>query len=194
MREKLFDMESINVDFDDITSSVIAIKAGQVCGKMFRYTNEIREILKCGKSLHFVNKDFWNNHDLLLLLLDITGPAHMIMSTYAVSETPARILTRLKDEKLLLSLTAIIDNRVDTRSAGSLQLLRSISDRISLAPCHAKVTLLYNNDYFITLVGSANYTENKRYEVGVLCDDKDTLDFHRSWIENAISEHGQYKP
>jgi hypothetical protein len=133
-------------------------------------------------------------HELLMNLLNYTGPAHLTVSTYAVSETAARTLAMLKEDGELLSICALIDNRVDTRSAGSLQLLRSISEKISLVPCHAKVTLLHNDQHDITIVGSANYTENKRYETGFISASASTRRFHQQWIIDAMNEHGQYNP
>jgi len=154
----------------------------------------IKNSLASKYHVHFVNKGFWNMHELLPLLLEHTGPANVTISTYAVSETAARTLALLMDQKQILSLTAIIDNRVDTRSAGSLQLLRSICDKISLVSCHAKVTLLHNDHHDMVIIGSANYTENKRYEVGFISQCGEAFKFHNSWITDAINEHGQYNP
>jgi len=145
-------------------------------------------------TVHFVNKGYWDMHELLMMLLDLTGPAHLAFSSYAISETAARAFAALKESGQLLSITAVIDNRSDTRSAGSLQLLRGVCDRLTLCACHAKVSLLYNDYAEMTVMGSANYTENKRYEAGMISSVGDTRLFHQKWMEEAINEYGQYNP
>lgn len=158
--------------------------------------NQLRSHYPCdqSKGVMFVNKGFWDMHDLLLLLLDISGPVHLTFSSYAISETAARVFAKLKSEKVLLSMRCVIDNRIDTRSAGSLQLLRSIADHITLCACHAKITLLHNADVHYTVVGSANYTENKRFEAGFISNSFSDFLFHKNWLDAAMQEYGQYNP
>jgi len=151
-------------------------------------------LLQHHTTVHFMNKGYWDMHELLLMLLDLTGPAHLTFSSYAISETAARAFAGLKENGQLLSISGVIDNRSDTRSAGSLQLLRGVCDRLTLCPCHAKVSLLHNDFADTTVIGSANYTENKRYEAGMICSERETRLFHQKWMEEAIKEHGQYNP
>lgn len=147
--------------------------------------NEVRE----GVNVHFVSRGAWSMHELLEGLLRRFGRSVVMMSTYAVSETAARTFSRLKDEGLIADLYCVIDNRVDVRSAGSLQLLRSTATRMALCACHAKVTVL---DFWgigqLTIVGSANYTENNRYEVGFITMDRTVADCHNKWILDAIAD------
>lgn len=139
---------------------------------------------------HFYTDGEWSMHHLLTALLQITGPADVYLSTYAVSETSCRTLAQLRNDKgVIKSLSCVIDNRVDTRSANSLQLLRGISDRIILRACHAKATVIMGDQCSITVIGSANYTENKRMEVGIIDTTVPVADFHRSWITKILDEN-----
>lgn len=144
--------------------------------------------------VHFSVKGEWSLHELFAAAIKQTGPAHVAISSYAMSETAARTLSVLKDTGQILSLKCVIDNRIETRTAGSLQLLRSLCSRMTLCPCHAKLTLIYNDEKCIVILGSANYTENKRFEVGFITTSRTVLNFHKNWIENALNEYGAYNP
>jgi hypothetical protein len=125
---------------------------------------------------------------MLLGLLNITGPAEVMISSYAMGETPARLLAQLKDEGVITKLFCVLDDRVDVRSAKSLQLIQSISDSYALVDTHAKVTLIYNEQWRIAVVGSANYTENKRFETGVITCDHNAYELHERWMLKALHD------
>ena len=133
-------------------------------------------------------------HELFIELLGKIGKCHVAICSFAMNETAARMFSHFKDEGYFLSLKFLIDSRVEVRTAGSLQLMRSIADKMCLCVCHAKVTLLYNEHTQIVVVGSANYTENKRFEVGFISSNKTIVDFHKKWIDDAIKEFGEFRP
>lgn len=90
-------------------------------------------------------------HQMLVALLDISGPAKVHISSYAMGETPARLLVQLKECGLITALYCVLDNRIDTRSAGSLQVIMSLCDQYSLIDTHAKVTIIQNDHISIPL-------------------------------------------
>lgn len=135
-----------------------------------------------GMTAHYVTDGAWSLYQLLIAAIDITGPAVMYTSTYAMSETSARCIANLKDAGLISGIHCVIDDRVDTRSAGSLQLLRSIADSCALVKCHAKATVLQGKSISLLILGSANYTENKRLEIGIVTTNPDACEFHKNWI------------
>lgn len=137
--------------------------------------------------VHFWTDGAWSMHQLLSGLLKLVGSSDVWMSTYALSETSVRAMHKLMEEGLIQSLYCVIDNRVDTRSAASFQFFNSIADRVVLADCHAKVTILLGGRRNLIVIGSANYTENKRMEVGMISDDWALCQFHKEWIENLLT-------
>lgn len=144
--------------------------------------------IKGNDSCHFYTDGAWNMHQLLVGLLEITGAAHIYLSSFAMSETAVRTIHSLQDIGVIKSLHCVIDNRVETRSAGSLQLLKSISSSISLRPCHAKTTVIEGELCSLVIIGSANYTENKRMEVGFVDSNPETCAFHKSWIKKILKD------
>lgn len=139
---------------------------------------------------HFYSDGAWSMHQLLVALLELSGPCKLYISSFAMSETAVRTLHSLKDAGLVKKLHCVIDNRVETRSAGSLQLLRGISDRLALRACHAKITILEGEHCQMLVSGSANYTENKRMEVGYIERGDAASNFHKQWILKILQENG----
>ena len=82
-----------------------------------------------GVCVFWVSNGNWSMHELLLAMLNITGPADVWMSTYAMNETAERIVSQLKDENVIEHLYCLLDDRVDVRSAGRLKLIRATEDK-----------------------------------------------------------------
>ncbi len=140
-----------------------------------------------GQSLHYASLGDWSTHDLLFFLLEQTGPARVYFTTWAISEYAIRQLYQFIEHGLILELKGIFDYRNGIRKPAELQFLQKITTDIKAAKCHAKVTVIENDNWGISVVGSANYTRNPRIEAGVLCCDKTVAAFHRDWILKELS-------
>lgn len=153
--------------------------------------NELSTLLNLlapDSTIFWVIKGEWTMHQLLIGLLNITGAAHVVIATYAMCETSARMVAQLKNGNMITSLTTILDNRVDVRSAGSFQLMTAMSDKLVLDEVHAKVTVIYNEDFKIAVIGSANYTENNRYEAGVITTNNEVVKAQLLWMNKAVTD------
>jgi hypothetical protein len=134
----------------------------------------------------WVSEKNWSIHELLLALLNITGPAVVHISSYAMSETPARTLSMLIDAGTITELYCLLDNRVEVRTAKTIQLIKNICTDYALIDTHAKVTIIQNNDWQIAVIGSANYTGNERYESGVIIEGKEAVNQQLFWMKKAL--------
>ena len=140
-----------------------------------------------GQSVHYASLGDWSTHDLLFFLLEQTGSAKVYFTTWAISEYAIRQLYQFIEHGLILELKGIFDYRNGIRKPAELQFLQKITTDIKAAKCHAKVTVIENDNWGISVVGSANYTRNPRIEAGVLCCDKTVAAFHRDWILKELS-------
>jgi hypothetical protein len=52
--------------------------------------------------------------------------------------------------------------------------------------CHAKLLVVINKDWAVSVTGSANLTKNSRLEAGVISCTPAIANFHKSWIENEF--------
>ena len=140
----------------------------------------------------FVSLGDWSTHDLLFFLLEQTGPASVYFTTWAISEYAIRQLYNLIEKGMILELKGIFDYRNGIRKPAELQFLEKISTEIKPAKCHAKVTVLQNDNWGISIVGSANYTRNPRIEAGVLFTLKNVAVFERNWIQRELSNQSVF--
>lgn len=169
----------------DENSSLITIAGNEF--PVSRKLTDVMAQLAPGKLVQWVSNGDWSMHELLLAMLEKTGPATVHISSYAFSEKPARIIAGLVHSRVISSLYCIIDSRVDTRSASALSLLQGCAYSCKLLATHAKVTVVANNSCQLVAIGSANYTENHRYEAGVLLEDFHSAIYHQNWITHAIA-------
>ena len=146
------------------------------------------KLITPGANIFWVSDGKWSMHAMLMEILNVTGAADVFISSYAMSETPARILTQLKNTGAIKKLHCVLDNRVDVRSAGSHQLMKAMCDRLVLVKTHAKVTVVMNDQWKLAVIGSANYTENERYESGIITLNPDAVDLQLRWMEKAFSD------
>jgi len=178
-RKKPDRKQSGSVEF----SGTNVLKIGKAREKLVRVFGSVIQ----GQSIHYASLGEWSTHDLLFFLLEQTGPARVYFTTWAISEYAIRQLYQFIEQGLIIELKGIFDYRNGIRKPAELQFLQKITTDIKAAKCHAKVTVVENDLWGISVVGSANYTRNPRIEAGVLCCDKTVAAFHRDWILNELS-------
>ena len=120
------------------------------------------------KHYHFWSGGQWNMQDLLVYVLGITGPANVYLTTYAISEDAVISLINLRDKKAIRDLQCIFDYKCKEQKGKSYLLARN-NFSVTLSRIHAKVSIIENADWKITITGSANWTRNPRAERQVLC-------------------------
>jgi hypothetical protein len=158
-----------------------------------RIGRALRELEQCISELvpdqaqQFATAGRWSLHQLLEYLLRKIGPCRLWMTTWTITEEPMRVLLSLIREGLILELNAVLDYRIERRKPEAFQLASSIMTNIRLTKCHAKVVVLKNEDWNVTILTSANFSKNPRIEVGTIFTDKGSADFHSAWIDEVIA-------
>jgi hypothetical protein len=137
------------------------------------------------KHYHFNTGGQWSMHELLEYLLNITGPADIFISTWAISEDPVRALMEMKNVGYIRNIKCIFDYKIKEQKSKAFLLAEQNFDKVKLDKCHAKVTVITNASWGITIPGSANYTRNPRIERGIVCTDPEAAEFDLTWM-NAI--------
>jgi sugar-specific transcriptional regulator TrmB len=150
--------------------------------------SEMSELFFKHGTIHWVSNGDWSAIDLLLMVLSFSeAPAIVTLSSYAFSERPARIIADLISRGKIRELHCIIDSRVDVRSASAFNLIQSAATQCVLVDTHAKVTVIEMGEMCYSIIGSANYTSNTRYEAGLISREPDIGLFHKKWISDAIN-------
>ncbi len=175
--------------------------AGQVAGMIgddadqsamiFKNKDELvrlEELMQKEKSVHYMSAGAFSSHDLLFFLLDRIGKAKVYLTTWTMTEYPARLLTEALLSGSIEALFCILDVRMH-KNDNVYQLIRNNSTKIRISHCHAKVIVIEGNGISVSVISSQNMTENPRIECGVITSNPDIAAFHREWILNEI-EHG----
>jgi len=157
-------------------------------GKANEKLTEVFGTIAQDQVIPYVSLGDWSTHDLLFFLLEQTGPARVWFTTWAISEYAIRQLYQFVEHGMILQLKGIFDYRNGVRKPAELQFLQKITTEIKPAKCHAKVTVIENDDWGISIVGSANFTRNPRIEAGVLFTCRNVADFERNWIERELAD------
>jgi hypothetical protein len=141
--------------------------------------------LQNGLSTHYYS---WGNFNLVRLicyLLKQTGSAHAFMTSYSISQKSIEQLMHRMERQELLSFRVIIDNRVKTMSPLPFQMLISSFD-YRCTSIHAKVALIWNDLWKITILTSQNATDNPKLERGTIFTDPSVFDFDLNILEHEF--------
>ena len=138
-----------------------------------------------GKDTHYYS---WGNFNLVRLIIYLvrqTGPVHCLMTSYSFSQTSIEQLQNRIEKKDLLSFRVIIDNRVKTMSPKPFQMLMQSFD-YRCTSVHAKVALLWNDTWKLSIVTSQNATDNPKLERGTIFTDHSVFDFDLKVLEDEF--------
>lgn len=132
----------------------------------------------------------WSMHQLLEYLVLKTGPAKVSISSFSITEVAIRTFLNLKDAGLIQRLDCLFDFTVKQHKAGLLFFTSNVADSISISKCHAKLILIENDMFSLTVVGSPNFNVNDKKEVMVIHSDRWFFDFYNeiltSWIADGL--------
>lgn len=156
-------------------------------GKVFDALKKHIGIIPQDKALHFVTFGRWSMHDLIFYVLKQTGPAHIKMASWSICEPAVRNFVSKVESGEILSCEFLLDPRVKVRNPKPLQMVQ-MNFVHRFAACHAKVTTIENDNWKISIVASANLTNNPRIERGVIFPFKDVFEFDNKWLNETIHE------
>lgn len=140
-----------------------------------------------GKAKHYYSSGAFNLIQLVLYILRQTGPAHLFLATYSISDRSITTLRNHVDEGQVLSIRFLIDNRVRTISPKPFDhLITAFPGQTRCRTLHAKVALVWNEHWHISVVGSQNATHNPKLERGIIHTSRNIFDFDKQVLENEF--------
>ena len=140
-----------------------------------------------GMDKHFFSDGAFNLIQLLLYVLRQTGPAHVFISTYSIAEDSIATLQRYCDNGKILSIRFLIDNRVRTISPKPFaRLAATFPENYRCLALHAKVVLVWNDEWHISIVGSQNATHNPKLERGIIHTGEEVWNFDKTILEDEF--------
>ncbi|MBR1787648.1 MAG: hypothetical protein IJ762_04200 [Bacteroidaceae bacterium] len=146
--------------------------------------------IRDGMAKHYYSSGAFNLIQLVLYILRQTGPAHLFLATYSISDRSITTLRNHIDRKDILSIRFLIDNRVRSISPKSFDyLLTAFPGQTRCRTLHAKVALVWNDQWHISVVGSQNATHNPKLERGIIHTSREIFNFDKQVLEYEF-EHG----
>ena len=147
---------------------------------------DLLTVMPKNEHTHYVSDGDWSMHDLVMELLKKYKPAELFITTYALREFSVRQLVMAIERKELLAVKMLVDYRAQVRTPQVFDFAKMNMNKICLTSIHAKVTVLRSAQGSVSIVGSANWTQNPRVEVGVISCDDAVAQFHINWIEKLL--------
>ena len=142
-------------------------------------------LIKPGTNTHFYSFGNFNLVRLIMYLLKQTGPVHLFMTSYSFSNKSIQQLQNHIENDKLLSFQLLIDNRVRSISPKPFQMIASCFN-YRCTSVHAKIALLWNDNWKISIVTSQNATDNPKMERGIIFTDPVVFDFDHKNLTDAF--------
>jgi hypothetical protein len=137
----------------------------------------IQEI-KQNVTFPFASEGTFSMHELLEFLLTKTGPASVRITSFSITEAAVRSFLNLMEAGVILRLECLFDISVKRHKLGLLYFVNNVASSIALAKCHAKLILIENDKWRISVIGSANFQVNDKIEAGVISTQPGFLKFY----------------
>lgn len=129
---------------------------------------EIKKDLTCW----IFSKGRWSSHQFIEYILNQIGPAEVTLTSWGISEDPLRQILKMREHGSIINLQCLLADRVRTECPKAYQLLKGSGVTFRLTKIHAKIILIRNNDWFLTIYTSANLNRNNKIETYVLSENK----------------------
>lgn len=134
--------------------------------------------------IHIPSMGAWSMHHVLQYILGQTGPAHVWLTTWTINAEAIQTIMDGLDSGSILSAKAIVSDRLMTMNPRIHQLLRFNID-MRTTKLHAKCLVVINDQWGVSVGGSANFTRNPRIEKYIISTHRATAEADRSWIERV---------
>jgi hypothetical protein len=143
-----------------------------------------------GKLVQGEDKHYWSfgNYNMMRLIfwiLEQTGPAEIIMSTYSISPKTLQGIIRRREKGTIKDIRFIVDNRVRSISPKPFDLLTA-NFAYRCTAIHAKVACIWNNCWKISVVSSQNATDNPKIERGTIHTSPEVFNFDKKILEDVF--------
>lgn len=184
------------IDLEKLNTKKKTDKAAAHHDKALRYISEkisaeMKEqlgALRMGEAVHYSTGAKWSLHDLVVNCIQQTGPADVYLCFYAVKEYQARLLANMQRDGLIRDIHTLLYYRAGVNDAGAVQLLTSVSKTFGTMRTHAKLVVIRNENWGVTIIGSANLTTNTQADVGVITCNTAIADYWINWIKSNIND------
>lgn len=142
--------------------------------------------LRHNEHVHIPSMGSWSMHHVLAYILRTTGPADVWMTSWSITEEPIKLIVEHMDRKIIRQLRAVFSERVEAMNPAAHSMAR-FNLQVKLAKIHAKCTVVLNDQWGVSVAGSANFTRNPRIERYVISTHRNVAEGDRAWIDDVMA-------
>lgn len=106
--------------------------------------------------------------DLLSWILAQTGPAHVQLTSFSISEEFLRRIFFIQKDGLIESLDIVLDFKATNKTLILWPFIAQVVQSCHLASNHSKILLVNNDRWCVSVVMSQNLTRGNRFESGFI--------------------------
>lgn len=125
--------------------------------------------------------------DILQWVLDQTGPASVKMASFSISEEFLRRLFFIEKSGLIKDIDIILDFKATNKTLILWPFIAQTVKNCYLASSHAKILLVGNEDWSVSVVMSQNLTRGNRFESGFISTSQEVYDTLLHQVEFVIN-------
>ena len=158
-----------------LSAEELVVSLGQVKDSINEIVGDITDL----NTRMIVSMGHWSMHDLMFSILESTGPAKVHFTTWQISDRAIRMFSEGMKTGLITELNSVLDRRIKIRRSDALFFTEKVCNRISLVDCHAKISLIENQRWKVSIFSSANLTKNTRIEFYIIYFDEEVFNFNK---------------
>jgi hypothetical protein len=157
-------------------------------GKFNTNSDDVAKLVKPGARVMGLTDGRFSLIDLIRSLLDITGPADVIVTTWSAGIKDANQVAWMQGNHLIKSFTIVTDHSYVNRQKAYAVSLEELfgKENIRTSEVHAKFTLISNDDWKICIRTSMNLNANRTCESFEIDADPEIFDFYHSFVKHVF--------
>lgn len=155
--------------------------------------NNLCPIPKNGEQYRIITEKQFNAYALILALIEKSHIDELYLAIYRINEPTVESIISLIEKGHIKKATFIISNYFNQTKKPEkwAKRLKEYCDgnkncRHTYLHNHSKVLIIKQGENYYVFEGSGNMSDNARIEQYVYENNKQTYDFHKSWMEELL--------
>lgn len=117
-----------------------------------------------GQTIHIWTGGKMHLHQVLESVLQHSGKAEAYLCSWSISVPAMKSLLRLHSSGLISAIQGVVDFRTRKDHPEAFDMAKDLFVKLRVHPCHAKVIVLMGERMNVSILGSANLTNNPKQE------------------------------
>jgi len=141
-----------------------------------------------GETIHIWNEGKLHLHQVLEAALQHTGRADAHLCSWSISVPAMKSILRLHTSGLIASIAGVVDFRTRKDHPEAFDMARTLFRSLRVHPCHAKVIVLIGEKMNVSILGSANLTNNPKQERILVSADENVVQWDLKHIHEMLEK------